>query len=75
MSALESMVTPEQVQNYIAESLRVQAVGVAGDGQHFEALIVSEAFAARAVSSATSSSTRRWASACARRSTRCRCGP
>ena len=38
------MVTPEQVQSYIEKGLACQEVRVAGDGQHFEALIVSEAF-------------------------------
>ena len=38
------MVTPEQVQSYIEKGLRCTEVRVAGDGQHFEALIVSEAF-------------------------------
>ena len=38
------MVTPEQVRSYIEEGLRCLEVRVAGDGEHFEALIVSEAF-------------------------------
>jgi len=38
------MVTPEQVQSYIEKELQCDEVRVAGDGQHFEALIVSEAF-------------------------------
>ena len=38
------MVTPEQVQSYIEKGLPCLEVRVAGDGQHFEALIVSEAF-------------------------------
>jgi acid stress-induced BolA-like protein IbaG/YrbA len=38
------MVTPEQVQSYIERGLHCREVRVAGDGQHFEALIVSEAF-------------------------------
>jgi acid stress-induced BolA-like protein IbaG/YrbA len=38
------MVTTEQVQSYIEKGLRCLEVRVAGDGQHFEALIVSEAF-------------------------------
>jgi acid stress-induced BolA-like protein IbaG/YrbA len=38
------MVTSEQVQNYIERGLQCTEVRVAGDGQHFEALIVSEAF-------------------------------
>ena len=38
------MVTPEQVRSYIEQGLPCTQVQVAGDGQHFEALIVSEAF-------------------------------
>ena len=38
------MVTPEQIQGYIEQGLRCLEVRVAGDGEHFEALIVSEAF-------------------------------
>lgn len=38
------MVTPEQVRSYIEKGLQCDQVRVSGDGQHFEALIVSEAF-------------------------------
>jgi acid stress-induced BolA-like protein IbaG/YrbA len=38
------MVTPEQVREYIAKGLDCDELRVAGDGQHFEALIVSTAF-------------------------------
>lgn len=38
------MVTPEQVKNYIEQHLECEALQVAGDGQHFEALIVSPLF-------------------------------
>jgi acid stress-induced BolA-like protein IbaG/YrbA len=38
------MVTPEQVQSYIENGLKGSAVRVVGDGEHFEALVVSEAF-------------------------------
>ena len=38
------MVTPEQIESYIAQGLKCEQVRVAGDGQHFEALVVSEAF-------------------------------
>ena len=38
------MVTPEQVQSYIKNGLPCSAVRVVGDGEHFEALVVSEAF-------------------------------
>ena len=37
--------TPEQVRDWIAESFSCQTLKVTGDGQHFEALIVSEQFA------------------------------
>jgi len=38
------MITPEQVQSYIERGLQCSQVRVLGDGEHFEALIVSEAF-------------------------------
>ncbi len=38
------MVAPEDVKRYIAENLDCQHVEVSGDGQHFQAIIVSEAF-------------------------------
>ena len=38
------MVTPEQVRQYILQSLDCQHVEVAGDGHHFEAVIVSPVF-------------------------------
>ncbi|NNM81156.1 MAG: BolA family transcriptional regulator [Burkholderiales bacterium] len=38
------MVTPEQIRNYIAEGLSCESLQVEGDGQHFEAIIVSRAF-------------------------------
>jgi acid stress-induced BolA-like protein IbaG/YrbA len=38
------MVTPEQVRSYILENLQCEHVEVAGDGHHFEAVIVSSAF-------------------------------
>jgi acid stress-induced BolA-like protein IbaG/YrbA len=38
------MVTPEQVRSYIEAGLPCREVKVAGDGQHFEAVIVSDAF-------------------------------
>lgn len=36
--------TPENVRQYITESLVCQHVDVTGDGSHFEAIIVSDAF-------------------------------
>jgi acid stress-induced BolA-like protein IbaG/YrbA len=36
--------TPEQVRAYIAENLPCEHLEVAGDGAHFEAVIVSTAF-------------------------------
>ena len=38
------MVTPEQVKSYIEQGLACDFVEVAGDGHHFEAVIVSSAF-------------------------------
>jgi acid stress-induced BolA-like protein IbaG/YrbA len=38
------LVAPEDVERYIAENLDCQHVEVTGDGQHFQAVIVSEAF-------------------------------
>jgi len=38
------MITPEQVQSYIEKGMQCSQVRVLGDGEHFEALIVSEAF-------------------------------
>ncbi|GAA4032181.1 BolA family protein [Actimicrobium antarcticum] len=39
--------TPELVKNYIAAGLDCTHVDVEGDGQHFKAVIVSEAFAGK----------------------------
>jgi len=41
------MVTPDQVKNYIAAGLACDHVEVSGDGSHFEAVIVSTAFAGK----------------------------
>lgn len=41
------MVTPESIQQGIEQGLACEHVEVAGDGQHFQALIVSAAFAGR----------------------------
>ncbi len=38
------MVLPDDVRRYIAQGLACEHLQVTGDGQHFEALIVSEAF-------------------------------
>ena len=38
------MVNPEQVKTYIEQGLECELVQVAGDGHHFEAVIVSAAF-------------------------------
>jgi len=38
------LVAPEDVKRYIAENLDCQHLEVSGDGHHFEAIIVSEAF-------------------------------
>lgn len=39
--------TPELVKSYIATGLECTYIEVAGDGSHFEALILSEAFAGK----------------------------
>ena len=41
------MVTPESIQQSIASGLACEHVEVIGDGQHFQALIVSSAFAGK----------------------------
>lgn len=38
------MLSPEQVRSYIEQGLACELVRVAGDGHHFEAVIVSAAF-------------------------------
>jgi acid stress-induced BolA-like protein IbaG/YrbA len=38
------MVTPEDIKKYIESGLACEKVAVSGDGQHFEAVIVSAAF-------------------------------
>lgn len=38
------MLPPEQVQAYIAEGLSCSFLQVEGDGRHFDAIIVSDAF-------------------------------
>ena len=38
------MVTPEEVKTYIAQGLPCEHLELAGDGQHFQALIVSAEF-------------------------------
>jgi acid stress-induced BolA-like protein IbaG/YrbA len=41
------MVTPESIQANIQAGLACERVEVAGDGQHFQALVVSAAFAGK----------------------------
>jgi acid stress-induced BolA-like protein IbaG/YrbA len=41
------MVTPEQLHGYIAAGLACDHLEVAGDGHHFEALVVSAQFAGK----------------------------
>lgn len=40
-------VTPEDIQGYISQGLSCDHLQVAGDGEHFEAVIVSPAFAGK----------------------------
>jgi acid stress-induced BolA-like protein IbaG/YrbA len=42
-----TMVTPESIQLNIAQGMATEHLNVVGDGQHFEAVIVSEAFAGK----------------------------
>lgn len=69
------MVAPEDVKRYIAENLDCQYLEVSGDGQHFQAVIVSEAFAASRGCNNINWCTEHWANACGKRSTPCRCKP
>lgn len=41
------MVTPQDIQDWIAANLPCEVLKVTGDGQHFEALIVSAEFAGK----------------------------
>lgn len=41
------MLRPEDVHTYIAQGLACDHLAVKGDGQHFEALIVSDVFAGK----------------------------
>lgn len=41
------MVTPQQIREYIAAGMECESVDVDGDGQHFEAMIVSSAFSGK----------------------------
>ena len=41
------MTTPENIQRYIAAGLPCEHLAVSGDGQHFEAVIVSAQFAGK----------------------------
>jgi acid stress-induced BolA-like protein IbaG/YrbA len=41
------MVTPESIQLNIAQGMVTEHLSVVGDGQHFEAVVVSEAFAGK----------------------------
>jgi acid stress-induced BolA-like protein IbaG/YrbA len=41
------MVTPESIQQNIAQGMATVHLSVSGDGQHFEAVVVSEEFAGK----------------------------
>jgi acid stress-induced BolA-like protein IbaG/YrbA len=41
------MVTPESIQHSIEQGMATRHLSVTGDGQHFEAVIVSEEFAGK----------------------------
>jgi len=42
-----AMVTPESIQLGIAQGMKTAHLSVTGDGQHFEAIVVSEEFAGK----------------------------
>lgn len=41
------MVTPESIQHNIAQGIATEHLAVSGDGRHFEAVVVSDAFAGK----------------------------
>jgi len=41
------MVTPESIQLNIAQGMSTEHLSVTGDGQHFEAVVISKAFAGK----------------------------
>lgn len=41
------MVTPDMIRQYISQGLSCQHIEVDGDGQHFDAVIVSDVFAGK----------------------------
>lgn len=41
------MVTPDSIRLNIAQNMSTEYLAVSGDGQHFEAVVVSEAFAGK----------------------------
>lgn len=41
------MVTPDAIEGYLQDKIACQHLSVTGDGAHFEAVIVSEAFAGK----------------------------
>jgi acid stress-induced BolA-like protein IbaG/YrbA len=43
------MVTPESIEHSIAQGMATTQLRVSGDGQHFEALIVSDEFAGKSM--------------------------
>ena len=63
---------PDLIKQCIEQGLECEHVEVAGDGRHFEAVIVSPRFRGMPKVRQHSSCTRRSASACAKTSTRCR---
>ena len=44
VSLLSAMVSPEQIEQYIKSGLQCDRVEVTGDGEHFEAVVVSAQF-------------------------------
>lgn len=43
------MITPEEIKSFIQQGLACQHIEVRGDGHHFEALIVSDAFTGKSM--------------------------
>jgi hypothetical protein len=65
------MVTPESIQLGIAQGMATEYLSVTGDGQHFEAIVVSAELAGRAALGAINWFIRHWVSACEGKSMRC----
>ena len=65
------MVTPESIHTSITQGMNALHLSVTGDGQHFEAVVVSEEFEGKAACSVTSGFTKHWGKECAKKFTLC----